>query len=151
MSKATINDLQYQFYDGAVPATGGGSGTGVVSSSPQIANKYATQANGNTTTAPVQFAVLANVTIATTGYYRVKATYGYGGTAEATTPDNFQMTKTNTAISSMPAPVAGANTLFPSQEFFVNCVAGDVLKIITTTAGSAGSVYKTYLTVDRMS
>jgi hypothetical protein len=151
MAKATINDLWYAYLLGSLPPSQGGSATGTVVLTPQQANKWGTKQNANTSSAPVQFAVLANVTVADgAGLYVVKMTYGYGATAEATTSDNFQLVVNSTGVISPPAPVATNNTMFPRQDFTVNLNNGDVVKVITNIAASASSVYKTMLTVERI-
>lgn len=119
--------------------------------SPDVANQYTSLSNANTTTAPAQFAVLANITIANAGYYQIAATYGFGSTAEATASDNFQLVVNSTGVTLLPAPVGTNNTLFPRQVFKLKFVANDVVKIICPNAGSANSVYKTLLVADRLS
>jgi hypothetical protein len=156
MSKLSLNDLWKRYLDAAVGTAQGGDGTGVTVSSPQQANKWASKVAGvnNSAAAPVQFTVLSNLTVTDgTGLYLVKVTYGYGPTSEATTPDNFQLlvNVSTTIVSSLPAPVAAANTLFPRQDFYVSLAQGDIVKLITNSNGSAGSIYKTMIVLERVS
>lgn len=120
------------------------------SNSAQINSRNKSLGNVATSVAPVQFAVMANITVTESGYYKIRSQYGYGATAESTTADNFALVVNNTTITTLPATVGNANTFMPSVEFYVNLSAGDVVKIITANAASASSVYKTFLILDKM-
>jgi hypothetical protein len=149
----TINDLWYRFVQSAVSVANGGTGTGIVASSPQEANGWTSKTDPDTTVAPVQFAVLANVTPTDgAGMYRIQVIYGYGATAEATTADNFQLVKGvgGTSIALLPSSVGVANTTFPKVDITASLAAGEIVKVITNNNASAGAVYKTYLILDRI-
>lgn len=151
MALITLNDAWYQWLVSALPTSAGGTGAGTTANTSQVANQYESQANVGTQTAPVAFTPVATVTVANAGFYRIKCSYGYGGTAETATADNFQLVVQATAVTNLPATVSNTNTLFPVQEVFKKLNAGDQVKINSgATNGSAGSVYKAFLTVDRL-
>lgn len=148
---STLNDLWYAWLQAVTPASSGGTGTGAISNSSQVANQYATTANVGTQTAPTASTTIASLSASATGYYRIRVNYGYGATAEATTPDNFVFNVNATNITNLPATLGNANTMFSTQEFFRQLTSGDVVRIRSGgTAGSAGSIYKGFITMDRL-
>lgn len=155
----SISDLTYLYFAKAAglpfPVEGVPSSTGTggpISDSSQVANQYETAANVGTQTAPGIGTTIATVTIATTGYYSIRCEYGYGATAESTTPDNFSLFVNAGSITNLLAIVSAANTLFPIVTVMKKLVAGDVVTIKSgAVAGSAGSIYKAMLLIDRMS
>lgn len=148
----TINDAWYQWLLANLPVASGGSGSGGISNNSQVANQYESQANVGTRTAPATFTSIAQVTVTAAGFYRIRCFYGYGATAESTTPDNFQFVVGASNVSNLIAVASAANTIFPMQEFYKKLNVNDIVQINSGgTAGSAGSIYKAQIIVDRLS
>jgi hypothetical protein len=149
MSNLSINDLMKRFFDSGAPASTGADGIGVATNDPRVINKYPSVSNAGTVTAPLAGASITAVSLTNAGFYKIRLTYGYGGTAESTAADNFEVTQSGTPIFAPLAAVGVANTLFPWQEFFINAAAGDVIRANAIAAASAGSVYKAMIVADR--
>lgn len=116
----------------------------------QVVNRYAsTTASGTTGAAPT-----AGTAIATLGvfdfYYQVDVSVGFGGTAEATTADNFVLKAGATTIGTI-ACANVANTLGRIQTFYVS-PGGTVNLTVNVggTNGSAGSIYKAMIVATRL-
>lgn len=119
----------------------------VVQAAQQVGNMWSTHNNSGTATAP---AIAANISGSATassgaGYYDIQFDYGYGGTAEATTANNFQLYLNGAAIESpLPAPIGtgSASQMFGRGIIMKRQLAsGDVISIRNPVAGSAGAVY----------
>lgn len=150
----SVDDAALEYYLRSIgkSAAAGYSAVAPAVSTPQTAGSFQTQFGiGNSTAAPATNSTLATVTVASAGYYRVRATYGYGATAESTAVDNFKLAINAGTLTNLIAPIANANTLYPPVEFWLPLNAADVVKLMTDgSAGSAGSLYKGFLVVDRM-
>lgn len=116
----------------------------------QVVNRYAsTSANGTTGAAPTAGAAIATLAVFDF-YYRVDVYVGFGGTAEATTADNFVLKSNGVAVATLSAASA-ANTLSPKYTFFVNPGGSVNLTVnVGGTNGSAGSIYKAMIIATRL-
>lgn len=158
----SIGDLERAFYLAAVPAVdnnltvamGAGvkvalTGTQAPLDSSQIANRYATvSASGTTGAAPASGASIASLATVSYAYYRADVIVGFGGTAEATTADNFIIKDGGTTL--MTIPVANVANTLASHIFFLNSANGTLSVNVGGTNGSAGSIYKATIRLTRL-
>lgn len=117
----------------------------------QVVNRYgSTTANGTTGAAPASGAAIATLAVFDF-YYRVDVYVGFGGTAEATTADNFVLKAGATTVASSISVSNVANTMSQKYTFFVN-PGGTVNLTVNVggTAGSAGSIYKAMIIATRL-
>jgi len=115
----------------------------------QVTNRYASvSAVGTTGAAPTAGTTIASVATFDF-YYQVDVYVGFGGTAEATTADNFVLKAGATTLYTLPA-VSAANQL-QKLTFFVNpCGAVNLTVNVGGTNGSAGSIYKATIVATRL-
>lgn len=116
----------------------------------QVVNRYASvSATGTTTAAPAAGATIASVNVFDF-YYKVDVEVGFGGTAEATTADNFVLKAGSTTLYTIPAYNL-ANTAGNIRTFYVNPGSTTTLTVnVGGTGGSAGSIYKATVTATRL-
>lgn len=119
--------------------------------SAQVTNRYGTvSANGTTGAAPTAGAAIATLALFDF-YYQVDVYVGFGGTAEATTADNFTLKAGATTVISSISVANVANTLSQKYTFFVNPGGAVNLTVnVGGTNGSAGSIYKAMIVATRL-
>lgn len=117
----------------------------------QVVNRYAsTSADGTTGAAPTAGAAIATLAVFDF-YYRVDVYVGFGGTAEATTADNFTLKAGATTVVSSLSASGVANTMSQKYTFFVNPGGSVNLTVnVGGTNGSAGSIYKAMIIATRL-
>lgn len=151
----SIGDLEYAFYKAAVPAADNNMGVtlgqGIKTSSIQTANKNATIVNSASVGfAPLAGAVIAQVTAAVAGYYRVQFAAGYGAVSEVTTADNLVLKKNAALITVIPV-LLQANYLSGIYEIFVNLAATDTINVnIGTVNSSANTTARGYVSITQV-
>jgi hypothetical protein len=116
----------------------------------QVVNRYAsTSATGTSAAAPASGTAIATLAVFDF-YYRVDVIVGFGGTAEATTADNFVLKAGGTTLYTLPA-YSLANTSSNVMTFYVNPSGSVNLTVnVGGTGGSAGSIYKATIIATRL-
>lgn len=152
MVTSSIGDLEYAYYKQGPPAIDGNgnikvSQIGSVDNS-RAGNRYGSTSNSGTATAPT-----AGTAIATQAafdfYYQVDVIVGFGGTAESTAINNFQLKAGSTIIATIPVANV-ANTQSQTYTFYVNPGGAVNLTVNAVANASASSVYKATLIVTRV-
>lgn len=116
----------------------------------QVVNRYAsTSARGTSAAAPTAGTAIATLAVFDF-YYKVDVVVGFGGTAEATTVDNFVLQSNGVTVATLSA-VNAANTQSPVYTFYVNPGGSVNLTVnVGGTNGSAGSIYKAMIIATRL-
>lgn len=116
--------------------------------STQVVNQYQSLAAYGKATAPT-----AGTAVATLGvfnfYYKVDVTVGFGGTAESTAVDNYQLQINGVAYVTIPVANA-ANTQSQTFTYYINPGGTVNLTVNAIANASAGAVYKATITATRL-
>lgn len=120
---------------------------GAVDSS-QVVNQYQSLATEGRQTAPTAGTAIATLAVFNF-YYRVDVTVGFGGTAESTAIDNFQLQVNGVAFVTIPVANV-ANTQSQTFTYFINPGGSVNLTVNAISNASVGSVYKATITATRL-
>ena len=127
-------------------------GQGIVTTAvtKQASLQSQTQINSNNTTAPAAGNAVVTLTIPATGYYQCDVYVGFGATAETTAVDNFVFK--NNGVTMGNGVLATPNVANSQSKYtiYIQGVSGNSLSINTSSAGSAGSIYKGTIAITRI-
>lgn len=151
MVSKSLADLEYAYYSAGPPALDGNgnikvSQVGAVDNARTV-NRYGSIANSNKATAPTAGTAIATVTVFDV-YYEVDVIVGFGGTAESTAIDNFQLKHGSTVVATLPVANV-ANTQSQTYRFYVNPGSDTDLTVSAVSNASAGSIYKATIIITR--
>lgn len=137
-----------------VPSSSGTSGAALTAINGSVlpAGPTSVYARGQSAAAPAANTVLAQLAVLPAGWWQLSAVLGFGGTAEATTADNFQLTAGGVAVTGYASlyATAAANVSTPAGPFLMHSDGVNAFAIaVGATAGSAGAIYKASLQADQ--
>lgn len=114
----------------------------------QVVNQYQSLAAYGKQTAPTAGTAVATLAVFNF-YYKVDVTVGFGGTAESTTVDNYQLQINGTPYITIPVANA-ANTMSQTFTYYINPGGAVNLTVNAISNASASSVYKASITATRL-
>jgi len=150
----TINDLWYAYLKAGVPAADTGLavtlGQGIKTSSPAPGNFASIEGTGTTSAAPTGGTSIVICTAPNTGRYNLEFSGGFGATAETTQLDNIAVKVNGVFYTSVPLANL-ANTMSAKYDAYgIALTAGQQVTLYVFNNGSAGSIYKGFLSITQV-
>jgi hypothetical protein len=100
-------------------------------------------------TAPLIGTAIVTLPVLAAGLWTITVTAGFGGTAEATTPDNFSLNLGGAVLYSSLAVPAVINSMTPVGKFLVASDGVNAITLKNPVAASAGAIYHGALQADQ--
>lgn len=151
----SLSEYMFAYFKAAYAGTSTDIGTvvrggGVKTSSPAPGNYASVEGVGTTSAAPTGGTSIVICTAANTGRYNLEFSGGFGATAEATQLDNIAVKVNGVFYTSVPLANL-ANTMSAKYNAYgIALTAGQQVTLYVFNNGSAGSIYKGFLSITQV-